>query len=106
MQKVYSSVLDDDTIKKLNALSKAKFGKDRKVSNFLRDMVSLLYDGCVLISKSGSVTVVAGDPEEYEHIVKQEQSVSNVCVDVAFGDGIHIENFIVKYKNTPQHLIE
>ena len=98
MQKAYTSILDEDTIVKLNALARARFGKDRKTSNFLRDMIAMLYDGCVIITETGNVYTMSGKGSQSESIVQKEQQITHLFVGVKLGDKMELTNFTTKYK--------
>lgn len=98
MQRAYTSILDDETIEKLNTLAKVKFGKDRKTSNFLRDVIAMLYDGCIVITESGTVDAISGKDERYESVIQQEKEISHVFVGAKLGERMELTNFAVKYK--------
>lgn len=98
MQRAYTSILDDETIEKLNALAKVKFGKDRKTSHFLRDIIAMLYDGCVLITESGSVDVISGKNNQYENIILQEKGIAHVLIGAKLGDKMELTDFAAKYR--------
>ena len=98
MQRAYTSILDDETIGKLNVLAKVKFGKDRKTSNFLRDMIAMLYDGCIMIAESGNVDVISGKNNQYENIVLQEKGIAHILIGVKLGNKMELTDFAAKYK--------
>lgn len=98
MQRAYTSILDDETIGKLNVLAKVKFGKDRKTSNFLRDMIAMLYDGCIMIAESGNVDVISGKNNQYENIVLQEKGIAHILIGVKLGHKMELTDFAVKYR--------
>lgn len=100
MQRAYTSILDDETIDKLNALSRTKFGKDRKTSNFLRDMIAMLYDGCIIVTESGSIDLISGKDSRHESVIRQDKEISHAFIGVKLGKEMELTNFAVKYKET------
>lgn len=98
MQRAYTSILDDETISMLNTLARSKFGKDRKTSNFLRDLIAMLYSGCVIVTESGNVHTLSKGSSQPERVVRQEQEVSKLFIGVTLDGEIELANLTAKYK--------
>lgn len=102
MQKTYTILLDDDTIRKLNVLSKLKFSKERKASSFIRDLIEELYNGAVLVARNenGSASAAIFGGEEfpcYSRLDMVDLSASKVCICADFTNRVTIESFDVSF---------
>ena len=106
MRKALTVALDDETIRKVNEIAFLRYGKDKKVSSLIKEIVDNLYDDAMLLSRKDNDVAggfIVYSSNEGEKRIIDFNSVKFPCkrveINIDFNGKMFIDSLVFSYKN-------